>query len=333
MSEPTPPLPSNGDRPLPYPVFVARPMRRRYRLHAILFIATVFTTLAVGSRLQHNFNRHYPAYSTDADYFPLYWAMRQPSRLLLGIPFSLALMGILLAHEMGHFLLCLRYRVQATLPFFLPAPTLIGTMGAFIRIRSPIPSRRALFDIGIAGPIAGFVVAVVALAVGLMLSVEAPLIVAHSELKLGYPLIFQLLWSVLPLPDLGSGSSSLAGVYFHPVAIAAWVGMFATALNLMPGGQFDGGHIMYALVPRSHRVLTMLTVLLLVPMGMNLWQGWLIWAIILLITLLLTGARHPRIPLDEGLDGKRYLLAAFALLMLLLTFVPAPFAGAALGGE
>jgi membrane-associated protease RseP (regulator of RpoE activity) len=329
MSEPATPVPSNGDRPLPYPVFVGRPLRRRYWLHALLFAATIFTTLTVGARLQHNFNRHLPAYATDDDFFPLGWALHQPSRLLLGIPFSLTLMGILLAHEMGHFLLCLRYRVQATLPFFLPAPTLIGTMGAFIRIRSPIPSRRALFDIGIAGPIAGFVVAVVALAAGMMLSVEAPLIVARSELQFGYPLIFQLLWNVLPLPELAGGSSLLTDVYYHPVAIAAWVGMFATALNLVPGGQFDGGHIIYALAPRSHRAITLLTALLLVPMGMRLWSGWLIWSIVLLIT----GARHPRIPAAEGLDAKRWLLALFGLLMLLVTFIPAPFAGAALNGE
>src|SRR5512134_2900661 len=111
MSEPAPPIPSNGDRPLPHPVFVARPLRRRYWLHALLFIATIFTTLAVGARLQHNFNRYLPAYATDLDYLPLLWAFRRPSRLLLGIPFSLTLMGILLAHEMGHFLLCVRYRV------------------------------------------------------------------------------------------------------------------------------------------------------------------------------------------------------------------------------
>ncbi|MGH9651395.1 MAG: site-2 protease family protein, partial [Terriglobales bacterium] len=207
MSEPAAPIPSNGDRPLPYPVFVARPLRRRYWLHALLFAATIFTTLTVGARLQYNFNRHFPAYSTDLDYLPLLWALRQPSRLLLGVPFSLTLMGILLAHEMGHFLLCLRYRVQATLPYFLPAPTLIGTFGAFIRIRSPIPSRRALFDIGIAGPIAGFVVAVAALAAGMMLSIEAPFIVARSELKFGYPLIFQWMWTLLPLPDIAGGSS------------------------------------------------------------------------------------------------------------------------------
>ncbi len=242
MSDYPAPLPSNGDRPLPYQVFVARPLRRRYWLHALLLVATLFTTLAVGARLQHNFKRLHPAYATDPDFLPLFWALRQPSRLLLGVPFSLTLLGILLAHEMGHFLFCLRYRVRATLPFFLPAPTLIGTLGAFIRIRSPIPSRRALFDIGIAGPIAGFVVAVPALAVGMMLSREAPQIVAHSQLHFGHPLIFELMWSLLPLPN-PAGGSLLTGIYFHPVAVAAWVGMFATALNLVPGGQFDGGHI------------------------------------------------------------------------------------------
>jgi membrane-associated protease RseP (regulator of RpoE activity) len=324
MSDPAAPIPSNGDRPLPYPVFVARPLRRRYWLHGLLFVATMFTTMAVGARLQHNFNRHLPAYSTDLDYLPILWAVRQPSRLLLGIPFSLTLMGILLAHEMGHFLLCLRYRVQATLPFFLPAPTLIGTFGAFIRIRSPIPSRRALFDIGIAGPIAGFVVAVTALAVGLMLSVKAPLSAALSELQFGHPLLFELVWRILPLPELPS-LALLTDIYYHPVAVAAWVGMFATALNLVPGGQFDGGHIVYALTPRSHRTITLLTALLLLGIG-RYWSGWYVWSVVLLIT----GVRHPRIPSDEGLDPKRWLLAIFGLLMLLLTFIPAPFFGAAM---
>jgi membrane-associated protease RseP (regulator of RpoE activity) len=278
--------------------------------------------------LQHNFNRYLPAYSTDLDFLPLLWAFRQPSRLLLGIPFSLTLMTILLAHEMGHFLLCLRYRVQATLPFFLPAPTLIGTFGAFIRIRSPIPSRRALFDIGIAGPIAGFVVALVALGTGMMLSIPAPELVKRSELHFGYPLIFEWMWAALPLPHLAAMSLSLHDVYFHPVAIAAWVGMFATALNLIPGGQFDGGHLVYALAPGSHRTISLLAALLLLPMGWY-WRGWFIWCVVLIIT----GLRHPRIPTDEGLDAKRWLLALFALLMLLLTFIPMPFYGAALSGD
>src|SRR5205814_4209104 len=154
----------------PRQVFIITPPKSRLWLHILLFLLTVFTTLVIGARLSHNFYSNQPAYALDEDFFPWKWALSAPSRLLGGIPFSLTLMLILFAHEMGHYVACLRYRVYATLPFFVPAPTLIGTMGAFIRIKSPIQSRKALFDIGIAGPIAGSAVAVPAMFVGLLLS-------------------------------------------------------------------------------------------------------------------------------------------------------------------
>src|SRR5262249_14761903 len=150
-------------------------------------------------------------------------------------------------------------------------PTLIGTLGAFIRIKSPIPSRRALFDIGIAGPIAGFVVALPALALGMWLSRPEPLVAPASEPTLGYPVIFQLLQAALPLGRIAG--SPLHEIYFHPVAIAAWVGMFATALNLLPSGQLDGGHIVYAVAPRWHRWISRLTVFALLPLGVFYWLG------------------------------------------------------------
>ena len=329
MPEPLPPTAPLEELPRsPFEVvFVSPPRpRRRIWLHILLFAATIFTTLVVGARLEYNFHRNRPAYFDEEDFFPVAWALRDPSRLLLGMPFSVTLLLILLAHEMGHFVLCVRNRVYATLPFFIPAPTLIGTLGAFIRIRSPIRTRAALFDIGIAGPIAGFVVAVPALALGMMLSRNAPLVVSQSELQFGYPAIFHVLWAVLPLADMHSGSSLLRDIYFHPIAIAAWVGMFATALNLIPGGQLDGGHIVYALSPRIHRNMSRLVATVLVPMSYFLWSGWLMWALILLIT----GTRHPQVPEWPGLTPGRKLLARFGLLMLVLTFVPAPFAGASL---
>lgn len=144
-------------------VWVTRPPRQRYWLHALLLVATIFTTLVVGSHFEYNYLHQQPALADEDNsyipFFPVDLVWQHPSRLLLGIPFSASLMAILLAHEMGHYLFCVRYGVNATLPFFIPFPSLIGTMGAFIRIRSPIRSRTALFDIGIAGPIAGFVVA------------------------------------------------------------------------------------------------------------------------------------------------------------------------------
>ncbi|MGA8212869.1 MAG: site-2 protease family protein, partial [Candidatus Sulfotelmatobacter sp.] len=161
MSEPTPPVASSTlEYYRPMPVYAARQPRQRYWLHALLLLLTGFTTLVVGARMQYNFLHSQPVFSMDdsaAPWFPASWAFSHPTRLLLGLPFAGTLMLILLAHEMGHYLYCKRYGVWATLPFFIPAPTLIGTFGAFIRIRSPIRSRTALFDIGIAGPIAGFV--------------------------------------------------------------------------------------------------------------------------------------------------------------------------------
>lgn len=302
-------------------VVPARPLKRRWWLHLLLFAATIFTTLVVGARLQFNFVHNRAPYATDVDLFPFLWALEDPARLWLGVPFSATLLLILLAHEMGHFLYCLRYGVRATLPFFVPAPTLIGTLGAFIRIRSRIPSRAALFDIGIAGPIAGFALAVPALALGLAWSKEGQALVQQAAIRFGHPLIFEAVWALLPQAHL-----PLQKMYLHPVAVAAWVGMFATALNLLPGGQLDGGHIVYALAPQWHRWISRLTVVVLLPLGVFFWVGWLVWAALLMAT----GTRHPAIPLAPDIGGGRRRLALLALLMLLLTFLPAPLANGAL---
>jgi membrane-associated protease RseP (regulator of RpoE activity) len=289
-------------------------------LHVLLFLLTVLTTLVIGARLAHNFYSSQPAYAVDEDFFPWKWALSEPSRLLGGIPFSLTLMLILLAHEMGHYVACVRYRVYATLPFFVPAPTLIGTLGAFIRIKSPMQSRKALFDIGIAGPIAGFVLAAPAMFVGLLLSRHAPELVAKSELRFNSPLIFRSAAWLIP-----SLRHPLSEIAFHPVAFAAWVGMFMTALNLLPGGQLDGGHIVYAVWPRWHRRVSRLLVIALVPMGLFFWAGWLVWAVILMTF----GMRHPMVPEEPTLDARRKWIAVCGLLMFLLTILPVPFPDAA----
>jgi membrane-associated protease RseP (regulator of RpoE activity) len=327
MSEIIPPTSSSTAeyyRPMEI-VYVPRP-KPRYWLHALLLLATIFTTLVVGARMEYNFQHGQPAFSLNDDdvpFFPVNWAFAQPARLLLGVPFASTLMLILLAHELGHYLCCQYYGVQATLPFFIPAPTLIGTLGAFIRIRSPIRSRTALFDIGIAGPIAGFVVATIVLFFALPFSRAMPPGAAHSDIDLGYPLIFRLAWYLLP----GTARiSSVRAVYFHPTAIAAWVGMFATALNLLPGGQLDGGHIVFSIAPRAHKVISRLTILALVPMALFFWAGWLIWAVLLRIS----GMRHPMVAEWPEVAGARRWLAFFAAVMLLLTFAPAPFAHSSL---
>jgi membrane-associated protease RseP (regulator of RpoE activity) len=324
MPEFLPPASSTTEYYRPMEVFVARPPKQRYWLHGALLLATVFTTLVVGARMEFNFLHNQPAFSLVDDgvpFFPLRWTLAEPSRLLLGAPFAATLMLILLAHEMGHYLCCRYYGVYATLPFFIPAPTLIGTLGAFIRIRSPIRSRAALFDIGIAGPIAGFVVAVIALIVAIPLSKPMPLGVDSPHIQLGYPLIFRLAWHVLPLAQLKAGASGLHSIYFHPVAIAAWVGMFATALNLLPGGQLDGGHIVFSIAPRAHKAVSRITILALIPMALYFWAGWLIWAVLLRIS----GMRHPMVPEWPGVTGVRRWVGGLGLLMLVLTLMPAPF--------
>src|ERR1700686_4649634 len=229
MSEPASPFPTSLEwEPQPQPgVWVIPPPRQRWWLYGLFFVLTMFSTMVVGARMQFNFLHRQPVFSLNDDtlsLFPIGWIAQHPANLLLGLPFSLTLMFILLAHEMGHYLYARHYRVYATPPFFVPFPSLIGTLGAFIRIKSPIPSRAALFDIGIAGPIAGFIPACIALFVGLSMSRPMPA-PRGSSLERGFPLIFQL---AAHLIEIGTPLSSLA---LHPVAVAAWVGMFATSLN------------------------------------------------------------------------------------------------------
>lgn len=306
-------------------VVVIKPPKRRYWLHILLFLATLLSTLCVGARLQYAFDHNVNFFPfSDQPYFIAWtWTLADWHRLLLGVPFSLCLVGILTAHEMGHYVLCLRRKVYATWPYFIPFPSLIGTMGAFIRIRSPIQNRRDLFDIGIAGPIAGFIVAIPVLTVGLLMSKLVSPQTSDSAF-FGIPLIFKLvhylthaLGSHAPIARVDAGQ-----LFLHPVAIAAWVGMFTTALNLVPGGQLDGGHIVFALHPRWHRIISLLAVVALLPLAWYFWGGWLVWAIVLWFT-----GRHPPVPDLPSLDRQRRLLAAFGVLMLVLTFSYEPIRG------
>jgi len=329
MSDLVPPVPAESDFASPVQVlYVPRP-RQRYWLHILLFLATVFTTLVVGSRMEYNFQHGRPAFSLaddDLPFFPARWALEQPSRLLLGLPFAGTLLLILMSHEMGHYFYCVYYGVNATLPFFIPFPNFFGTMGAFIRIRSPIRSRAALFDIGIAGPIAGFLVATAVLVFAMSLSKMMPADAAGPGLRLGFPLIFRLMWYALPLTEIKAHSNALQSISLHPAAIAAWVGMFATSLNLLPGGQLDGGHIVFSIAPRAHKQISRLTILALIPMALYFWAGWLIWAILLRIS----GMRHPIVAEWPEVTGGRRWLALFALIMLVLTLAPAPVADGSL---
>src|SRR6202166_4390989 len=279
MSEITTPSPSPLElEQSPQPgVWVIPPPRPRWWLYILFLLLTLCSTMIVGARMEFYFQQSRPVFSLSDDtlsLFPITWIAQHPANLLLGLPFSLTLMFILFAHEMGHYLYARHYRVYATPPFFVPFPSLIGTLGAFIRIKSPIPSRAALFDIGIAGPIAGFIPACAALLVGLSLSHH----IAGSAalvIQLGFSLVCHLAARLLHI------GVPLSARSLHPNSSAAWFGMFATALNLLPGGQLDGGHIVFSLAPRAHKMVSRLTILALIPMALYFWAGWLIWAILL----------------------------------------------------
>ena len=287
------------------------PSRPRYWLHALLFTLTLATSTVVGAAMQHDFESNLPL---DVEHsFSLYtWFWQHPAGLLQGLPFSLTLLTILLAHEFGHYIAAAYHGVDASLPYFLPSP-FMGTFGAFIRVRSPIYSKRALFDIGVSGPLAGFVFLLPALAAGLAFSKVIPGIEQQGSLHFGVP---GLEWLLERLIFPGVASSD---IYLHPVARAAWVGMFATALNLLPIGQLDGGHIVYSFFPRRHRTISTVLCVLLLPLG-KFWLGWLIWAVL----LFWLGRAHPGIYDSTELgDGRRKLAwIALAVFILCFTFVP-----------
>ena len=292
----------------------ARRQRRSLAIAILLFVLTLISTLAVGAQYATSY-----ASGQSPDFeelFSTYAALlAHPQLLLAGVPFAFTLIGILLAHELGHFFACRYYGISASYPYFLPAPTLIGTLGAFIRIRSPISNRKALFDVGLAGPVVGFLFAVPALAIAIFYSRVVPFSDAHASIVFGQPLVMRLLVAALR-PGVTPGDLLL-----HPVGRAAWVGLFATALNLLPGGQLDGGHILYSVASKYHKKITMAVALLLIPLGLFFWRGWILWSILLLAI----GFRHP--PLLnrwEKLDRTRLLWAAFAVLMFILCFMPMP---------
>jgi membrane-associated protease RseP (regulator of RpoE activity) len=279
----------------------------------LLFVLTLITTTGVGARLSLNFHNNRPAIDLAEDLAAYSQLFLDPRSWLEGLPFSLTLLFILLAHELGHYVACRYYRLDASLPYFLPSPTIIGTFGAFIRIRSPIYSRRVLFDVGIAGPIAGFVFLLPALSIGLAFSKVVPGIAERGDLMFGTPTLFRLLEHLI-FPGVSPADISL-----HPVARAAWVGVFATALNLLPIGQLDGGHILYAFFGERHRLLSRIFIAALIPMGFLYWP-WFLWAAILFFF----GLRHPVIYDPSELGPARKKLGWLALLVFLFCFMLAP---------
>ncbi|MGD0299689.1 MAG: site-2 protease family protein [Bryobacteraceae bacterium] len=284
----------------------------RWALHVFLLGMSLLTTSVVGVVLAQSFQTNRPL---DLDqYVNIFPALAaHPWLLLDGLPYSITLMSILLAHELGHYFACRYYGIDASLPYFLPAPTPIGTFGAFIRIRSPIYTRRALFDVGVAGPLAGFALLLPAMAIGLAYSRVIPGIAERGELVFGVPAVQRLL-EMMIFPGHAAADISL-----HPVARAAWVGTLATALNLLPIGQLDGGHILYSFTATKHKLLSRLFVVALIVPGMFYWP-WLIWAALLYFLVL----RHPVIFDVTPLDSRRVALGILAAVIFLLTFTVAP---------
>jgi membrane-associated protease RseP (regulator of RpoE activity) len=273
--------------------------RKKLLLHLILFIVTFFTTVLAGA-LQSGVN-----------------ILAEPGKIYKGLPFSLTLMSILLAHELSHYVASRKHNVQATLPYFIPAPTLIGTFGAFIKMKSPVTTRKALLDIGISGPLAGFIISLIVSVMGLSFSKVVPVQETKEALSLGDSLLFSTLSQLIL--DYQPG---VQDVLLHPVAFAGWIGFFVTSLNLLPIGQLDGGHVAYALFGERHSYFSKLLIPVLFLLGIFLWEGWAIWAIVLLIL----GLKHPPIYYSEiPLDGKRRFLGWLGFFIFLITFIPEPF--------
>ena len=290
--------------------------QHRYWLHVLLFLITLATTTFAGALAYGGFEesvgivRHTPLLSLG------FFAQ--------GLWYSLPVLLILGAHEFGHYVLCRVHDVDATLPYFIPAPPVVlitGTFGAVIRIREAFPSKKALFDIGVAGPIAGFLMLVPLLFWGVSMSQLVPVTHGGDMIYFGEPLLYKFAaW--LHFGSVPSGYD----VSIHPMAFAAWWGMLATALNLMPFGQLDGGHVLYSVMKRPRQaaiasVVTLIAAALLTTRSLS----WISMLVIMVLMALFLGLQHPRvIDEDTPLDPGRRLLAVFALVMFILCFTPVP---------
>jgi membrane-associated protease RseP (regulator of RpoE activity) len=295
------------------PAIPARPPR--LWLAILLFVVTFLTCLAAGRQFAISFANGQAA-SIDEFAASLKVLYKDPTALASGFPFAISLMVILLAHELGHYFACKHHHIRASYPYFIPAPTLIGTLGAFILMRSPIRSRRALFDVGASGPIIGFAFAIPILIYGVMHSRVVPNLTSpDADVVFGVPLALRLL-AYRFFPD-----ANPLTILLHPVGRAAWVGLFATALNLLPAGQLDGGHILRSFSPRLHRWVGLLVPAILLVLGYFHWRVWWVWAGILLALRFL---RIPTIYDQRPLDPARTFLAVMTLLVMILCFMPVP---------
>lgn len=313
------PAPDSAESDVPAPPeYVWRPRPKfqdRIPRHVALLLLTFLSTTVAGAG-------HYEGFLTAFSPTPSGLTLAQ--LLVGGLWYSGTILAILGCHELGHYFACRYYDVDASLPFFLPVPIVMtGTLGAFIRIREPIGSKRMLFDIGAAGPFAGFLIAVPALVFGMALSNVVPLPdpLPPSTIYLGEPLLYKsVAWLVFGTTPDGYT------VNMHPVAFAAWFGLLATALNLFPIGQLDGGHIAYAVFGRHSSHVTLVTVGVAIALA-YFSSSWIVWTGLMIVMLMLFGRHHPR-TYDEHvpLDRARQALAAVALVIFVLCFSPVPIA-------
>lgn len=291
---------------------------KRIWLNVILFVVTIFSTFFVGITWSLSY-KYADVISQDPQANLSVKIFDDPQIIFLSIIYAVVLLGILLGHELGHFLSCQYYRINATLPYFIPAPTLIGTLGAFIKIKSPITRKQQLFDIGVAGPLSGFILSVPTLIYGLSLSKAVPALPREESLIFGEPLLLKIAGSFIfknVPPDFD--------IVLHPVAFAGWVGIFVTALNLFPVGQLDGGHVAYALLGPKSRNIAKIFIGAFIIMGVFFWTGWFIWAFLILIL----GLKHPRVVDEEmPLSPSRKLIGFVVLVIFILSFIPEPIKG------
>jgi len=297
--------------------------KQRTWLNILLFVITVVSSFFVGLTWSVNYVYADKIVNNSIGTVGLRDFL-DPDVLALSIMYAVVLIGILLAHEMGHYLTCRWYRIDATLPYFIPfpPPSPIGTMGAFIKIRSPITRKQQLFDVGVAGPLAGFILALPALVYGLSLSKAVPHIPQEGSIIFGEPLLFKLLGDIF-----FRGAPENFDLILHPVAFAGWVGALVTALNLFPIGQLDGGHIVYAVFGKKSRKFAKPVLGAFLLMGVFFWIGWFVWAILIGFI----GLKHPRI-WDEDIsisEGRRW-IAVLVVLIFIFSFIPDPVKGGSL---
>lgn len=275
-------------------------MKKFPLVHVILFILTFLSTLVAGA-----------LFLKGIDIF------KEPWRLYEGLPFSFTLMTILLAHELSHYFASRKNHTKATLPYFIPAPSLIGTFGAFIKMKSPIVTRKALIEIGASGPISGFLLSVAACIIGLSYSTVVLAKDGGGGLGLGDSLLFSLLSRLI----LGTPPESY-DILLHPVAFAGWIGLFVTSLNLIPIGQLDGGHIAYAFLGEKHRFVSITLVGVLLLLGLFSWEGWAFWSLVMVVL----GLKHPPVIYWEiPLERREKIIGGLSLVIFIITFIPSPF--------